>query len=58
MFADKVLGIVIFLCKFYIYRCKWQEIVPSRNTVLKILKDKHTVKKKHLIVYNIVAWIR
>ena len=45
LFADEVLGIVIFLCKFYIYRCKWQEIVPSRNTVLKILKDKHTVKK-------------
>ena len=45
LFTDKVLDLTVLLFKFYIYKCKRQEIAPNFNVFLRIIKDRYTVER-------------
>ena len=50
--TDKVLDLIILQAKFYIYKCKLQDLKPVISTFICLLKDKYTIEQYNAYINN------
>ena len=50
--TDKILNFIILHAKFYIYKCKLQDLLPSIPAFICVLKDKYMLEQYNSYIHN------